>query len=52
VTCDFCGRVEPGDVPPLTWTTAVERGKPRRYCDACSREHLRAMESKLESEWW
>jgi hypothetical protein len=52
VTCDFCGRVEPGDDPPLTWTTAVERGRTRRFCDACSRDHLRAMESKLESEWW
>ena len=52
VTCDFCGRVAPDDDPPLTWTTAVERGRTRRYCDTCSREHLRAMESKLESEWW
>lgn len=67
VTCDFCGNVAPGDDPPLTWTTAVEpfetrprpsgapqepRGRIKRYCDSCSREHLRAMESKLESEWW
>ena len=52
VTCDFCGSVAATDDPPLTWTTAVERGRIRRYCDACSREHLRAIEGKLDSEWW
>jgi len=52
VTCDFCGAVSPGEEPPLTWTMAVENGRPRRFCDPGSREHLRAMESKLDSEWW
>ncbi|WP_169741795.1 hypothetical protein [Nocardioides aequoreus] len=52
VTCDFCGAVEPGETPPLTWTTAVESGRPRLFCATCSREHLRAMEGKLDSEWW
>jgi hypothetical protein len=37
---------------PMTWTTAVENGRKRVFCDTCSREHLRAMESKLDSEWW
>lgn len=52
VTCAFCGREADGDVPPVTWTSAVERGRQRFYCDTCSREHLRAMEAKLDSEWW
>ena len=52
MTCDFCGRVAPGDETPLTWTTAVERGRSRRYCDVCSREHLRSMEGKLDTEHW
>ena len=52
VTCSFCGRVEESEAPPLTWTSATENGKPRWFCDICSREHLRAMESKLDSEWW
>ncbi len=52
VTCDFCGTASDSDDPPLTWTTAVERGRARYFCDRCSREHLRAMESKLDSEWW
>ena len=54
VTCDFCGATAP-DGPtdvPLTWTTAVENGRQRMFCDRCSREHLRAIESKLDSEWW
>jgi hypothetical protein len=50
-TCDFCGRTEPGETP-LTWSTAVENGRTRVFCDTCSRENLRAMESKLDSEWW
>jgi hypothetical protein len=61
-TCDFCGAIAPAgpddssgetsDVLPLTWTTAVENGRQRVFCESCSREHLRAIESKLDSEWW
>ena len=36
----------------LTWTTAVENGRKRAFCDTCSRDHLRAMEAKLDSEYW
>ena len=52
VTCDFCGAVVESDTAPLTWTTSVEHGVRRHYCDTCSRTHLRAMEGKLDSEWW
>jgi hypothetical protein len=52
VTCDFCGRQAEQGAETLTWSTAVERGRTRTYCDSCSREHLRAMEGKLDSEWW
>ncbi|MFC5178322.1 hypothetical protein [Nocardioides taihuensis] len=51
-TCDFCGRQEPDDARRLTWSTSVENGRRRTYCDECSRTHLRAMEGKLDSEWW
>ena len=51
VTCDFCGTQAP-DGETLTWTTSVENGRRRAFCDTCSRTHLRAMESKLDSEWW
>jgi hypothetical protein len=52
VTCDFCGTTAPGEETPLTWTMSVENGRSRVFCEHCSREHLRAIESKLDSEWW
>lgn len=63
VVCDFCGTPAPSspagsassdetDEVPFTWVTSVENGKRRVYCDRCSREHLRAIESKLDAEWW
>jgi hypothetical protein len=51
-TCDFCGRQEPDEAKTLTWTTAVENGRRRSYCEECSRTNLRAMEGKLDSEYW
>jgi hypothetical protein len=50
--CDFCGRHESDPARTLTWSTAVEDGRRRTYCDVCSREHLRSMEGKLDSEYW
>ena len=52
--CDFCGTTPPGPGSslPLTWTTAVENGRSRVFCETCSRTHLRAIEGKLDSEWW
>jgi hypothetical protein len=51
-TCDFCGRTETDDAKTLTWSTAVENGRRRVYCEECSRTYLRAMEGKLDSEFW
>ncbi|HET9500996.1 MAG TPA: hypothetical protein VFO98_12110 [Marmoricola sp.] len=51
-TCAFCGAVAEGEQPPITWTSSVEQGSTRWFCDRCSREHLRSIESKLDSEWW
>lgn len=53
-TCAFCGFQEAGTnvAATLTWTTSVEGGELRVYCDTCSREHLRAMEGKLDMEHW
>ena len=51
VTCDFCGR-RADEAAALTWTTSVERGRRRTYCDDCSRTHVRAIEGKLDQEWW
>ena len=64
VVCDFCGTPAPpassesGDDPgttdevPFTWVVSLENGRRRVYCERCSREHLRSIESKLDSEWW
>jgi hypothetical protein len=51
-TCDFCGRQEADDAKTLAWSTAVEGGRAKTYCESCSRENLRAMEGKLDSEYW
>jgi len=50
--CSLCGTTAPGAETPLTWTTSVENDRTRVFCEKCSREHLRAIESKLDSEWW
>ncbi len=51
-TCDVCGRTESGAAALLTWVVATERGRPHRCCGSCSRDHLRAMEAKLDPEHW
>jgi hypothetical protein len=52
VTCDYCGRQEVDEALTLTWSTSVENGRKRVYCEDCSRQNLRAMESKLDPEFW
>ena len=51
VTCDLCGACRDA-AAALTWTVATEHGQRKRFCDECSRTHLRAMEGKLDSEFW
>jgi hypothetical protein len=50
VSCALCGVV--ADVQPLTWTTSLEGGQTRYYCDRCSRDNLRAMEGRLDADWF
>jgi hypothetical protein len=50
VTCALCGTT--AEELPLTWTTSVERGRRLVYCDGCSRENVRAIEGRLDSEWF
>ncbi|TAM85918.1 MAG: hypothetical protein EPN43_10990 [Jatrophihabitans sp.] len=65
VTCSLCGRVpDPladGDPrAPLGWCsdTAADDGgghagrRTRWTCGPCTRDHLRAIEAKLEQRWW
>ena len=52
LTCDFCGSGVDDDVPPLTWSVSMENGQVRRFCEGCTRDNLRAMEGKLDAEFW
>ena len=51
-TCSMCGEGTDSEPAPLTWMSSVENGRSRWFCDTCSRTHLRAIEGKLDSEWW
>jgi hypothetical protein len=48
--CPLCGAS--AESLPLGWSTSVERGRRVVHCESCSRENVRAMESKLDPEWW
>lgn len=50
-TCDLC-QTQADEGESLAWTTSNENGRRRTYCEDCSREHLRAIEGKLDSAWW
>ena len=51
-TCDHCGAVVESDDPPLTWSMSMERGRVTWHCEQCTRENVRAMEGKLDREYW
>ncbi|SDK91734.1 hypothetical protein [Streptomyces indicus] len=50
LVCARCGATADGPRP--TWTFSMEDGRRRYFCDSCSREHLRAIEGRLDSSWW
>ncbi|WP_157901096.1 hypothetical protein [Streptomyces davaonensis] len=50
LVCAGCGATSDGPKP--TWTCSVENGERRYFCDACSRQNLRAIEGRLDSAWW
>ncbi|MER7404424.1 hypothetical protein ABT373_18470 [Streptomyces sp. NPDC000070] len=54
LVCDRCDTSAgtPADGPPLTWTCSVENGVRRYFCESCSRENLRSIEGRLDSDWW
>ena len=50
VSCALCGAQAVR--LPLTWATSLEGGLTRYYCESCSRDNLRAMEGRLDAEWF
>ncbi|MBE7323531.1 hypothetical protein IEQ44_02535 [Nocardioides sp. Y6] len=51
-TCDRCGATTTSPTQAYGWTTSVEQGRRLRFCVPCSREHLREIEGKLDSDLW
>jgi hypothetical protein len=53
--CAVCGRPA-SDPPPMDWSLARrQRGGQvieEWTCPACSRDNARAIEAKLDREWW
>lgn len=55
MTCGTCGRTASGEAleqARVRWTFGTERGRVVWTCEECSRRHARAIEGKLDSEWW
>jgi len=51
VTCSLCDRQALGPAP-LGWSSATDRHGTTWTCESCTRQHLRAMEAKLDEEFW
>ena len=50
VACCSCGRQV--ESPPITWSSAKGPRGTTWTCEACTRLHLRALEAKLDVEFW
>lgn len=55
-TCSRCGSQsdedDGGEGLPLGWSLATSPRGVDRVCLACTREHARDIEAKLDEEWW
>ena len=51
VSCSMCGSTVAE--PPLTWMSETDARRGTFWvCDGCARENLRAIEAKLDQQWW
>jgi hypothetical protein len=50
VTCARCGVTV--DDPPPTWSRQSSGGRDEWLCERCTRENVRAIEGRLDAEWW
>lgn len=48
--CSGCGKA--AAATPVTWAVSRENGVMRYFCDTCVRENIRAIEGRLDSDWW
>lgn len=53
-TCSRCGESAGADSGglPEGWSLASDRRGLRVHCAACARSDIRAIEGKLDEEWW
>lgn len=54
MSCTVCGAIPDADdsAARLTWSRGWENGRVVWNCPSCTRRHARAIESKLDSQWW
>jgi hypothetical protein len=58
LVCALCGATLDADADEqsgmlaLSWVASRERGRDIRYCPRCARDNLRAIEGKLDGEYW
>jgi hypothetical protein len=54
VCCSLCGRMAepPSAQVPLGWMLERDGRAERAVCPPCAREHVRAIEGKLDQAWW
>jgi hypothetical protein len=50
-SCRLCGRTSEDEFP-LGWSAETIKGRRHWVCERCTRENVRAIEAKLEQEWW
>ena len=47
--CRSCGTQ--ADAPPVTWMREVDARGISWLCEACTRQHLRLLEARLDEGW-
>ncbi|HJQ00871.1 MAG TPA: hypothetical protein VJ851_04675 [Jatrophihabitans sp.] len=55
VSCQSCGRTADADSMPhdlLSWVMDRRDGRTSWTCPDCAARNIRALEAKLEPEWW
>jgi hypothetical protein len=50
-SCSVCGTSVQGE-PPLTWSTSTGPRGRTLVTSVRPRDHVRAIEAKLDEEWW
>lgn len=56
LTCAVCGTTQDGEadggLEALAWVATHERGQDLHLCPRCARDNLRAIEAKLDVEYF